>query len=53
MRWRSKAVSPGRRFRVAAPPGIRVCYATLRGAEAALFAAALSRALRGRALRVD
>lgn len=47
------AVSPGRRFRIAAPPGIRVCYATLRGAEAAPFAAALSRALHGRALRVD
>lgn len=47
------AVSPGRRFRIAAPPGIRVCYATLTGAEAAPFAAAVARALHNRPARTD
>jgi DNA-binding transcriptional MocR family regulator len=47
------AVAPGRRFRIAAPPGVRICFATLTEAEAAPFAADLSRALRTRATRMD
>lgn len=42
------AVAPGRRFRIAAPPGVRISYATLRTEEAAPFARALARALAGR-----
>lgn len=40
------AVSPGERFRVASPPGLRVTAATLTPAEAARFASDLARALR-------
>ena len=47
------AVAPGRRFRIAAPPGVRICYATLHEHEAAPFAAACARALRDRAGRLD
>jgi DNA-binding transcriptional MocR family regulator len=47
------AVAPGRRFRIAAPPGVRICFATLTEAEAAPFAAGLARALRTRATRQD
>ena len=47
------AVAPGRRFRIAAPPGIRICYATLGTEEAGPFAADLARALRDRAARLD
>jgi DNA-binding transcriptional MocR family regulator len=47
------AVAPGRRFRIAAPPGVRICFATLTEAEAAPFAADLARALRSRAARLD
>jgi DNA-binding transcriptional MocR family regulator len=47
------AVTPGRRFRIAAPPGVRICYATLRQHEAASFAAGLARALRNRTARLD
>jgi DNA-binding transcriptional MocR family regulator len=46
-------VAPGRRFRIAADPGVRVSYATLQPAEAARFAADLSRSLREPASRVD
>jgi DNA-binding transcriptional MocR family regulator len=47
------AVAPGRRFRIAAPPGVRISYATLREEEAAPFAAEFARALRDRAARLD
>jgi DNA-binding transcriptional MocR family regulator len=47
------AVAPGRRFRIAAPPGIRICYATLDSAEAAPLAAALAAALHSRSARLD
>lgn len=47
------AVAPGRRFRIAAPAGVRICYATLREDEAPAFAAAFHRALRGRPARLD
>lgn len=47
------AVGPGRRFRIAAGPGVRVCFATLESADAARFAADLSRSLRERAPRMD
>jgi DNA-binding transcriptional MocR family regulator len=47
------AVAPGRRFRIAAPPGVRISYATLREEEAAPFAAAFARALRDRVARLD
>lgn len=47
------AVAPGRRFRIASPPGIRICYAALDQAEAAPFAADVARALRHRAPRLD
>lgn len=47
------AVAPGRRFRIAAPPGVRICYATLREEEAAPFAADFARALHSRAARLD
>jgi DNA-binding transcriptional MocR family regulator len=47
------AVAPGRRFRIAAPPGVRICFATLREDEAATFAADFARALHDRAARLD
>ena len=47
------AVAPGRRFRIAAPPGVRLCFATLHEEEAAPFAAGFARALRYRAARLD
>jgi DNA-binding transcriptional MocR family regulator len=47
------AVAPGRRFRIASPPGIRICFATLDPAEAAPLATALAAALRSRAARLD
>jgi DNA-binding transcriptional MocR family regulator len=47
------AVAPGRRFRIAAPPGVRVCFATLEPADAERFAEALARARRARAGRLD
>jgi DNA-binding transcriptional MocR family regulator len=46
-------VGPGRRFRIAAGPGVRVSFATLEPAEAVRFAADLGRSLRERATRVD
>jgi DNA-binding transcriptional MocR family regulator len=47
------AVSPGQRFRIAAPPGIRISFARLAEADAPLFAADLAQALRHRASRLD
>ena len=47
------AVAPGQRFRVAAPPGVRISYARLEETDAASFAADFARALRHRASRLD
>jgi DNA-binding transcriptional MocR family regulator len=47
------AVSPGQRFRIAAPPGVRISFARLAPADAAPFAADFARALRHRASRLD
>jgi aspartate/methionine/tyrosine aminotransferase len=47
------AVAPGRRFRIAAPPGVRVCFATLEPADAERFAAAFARARHARTARLD
>jgi DNA-binding transcriptional MocR family regulator len=47
------AVSPGQRFRIAAPPGVRISFARLDPADAAPFAADVARALRHRASRLD
>jgi DNA-binding transcriptional MocR family regulator len=46
------AVAPGRRFRIAAPPGVRICFATLLPEEAGPFTAALAAALRDRPARL-
>jgi DNA-binding transcriptional MocR family regulator len=50
---RGWAVAMGERFRIAAPPGIRVCYSTLAPAEATSFADDLARVLRQRPGRAD
>jgi DNA-binding transcriptional MocR family regulator len=47
------AVAPGQRFRIAAPPGVRISFATLDEADAPSFAAGFARALRHRASRLD
>jgi len=47
------AVAPGRRFRIASPPGVRICFATLEAADAERFAGAFAAALRSRAARLD
>ncbi len=47
------AVAPGQRFRISAPPGVRISFATLDEAEAPSFAADFARALRQRASRLD
>ena len=47
------AVAPGRRFRLASPPGVRVCYATLGPADAGRLADAFAAALRSRPARLD
>ena len=47
------AVAPGQRFRIAAPPGVRISYARLAEPDAASFAADFARALRHRASRLD
>jgi DNA-binding transcriptional MocR family regulator len=47
------AVAPGQRFRIAAPPGVRVSFARLDPADAESFAAGFAGALRHRALRLD
>ena len=46
-------VGPGRRFRIAAGPGVRVSFATLEPAEAVRFAADLGRSFHEHATRVD
>jgi len=47
------AVAPGQRFRIAAPPGVRISFATLDAADAASFASDFARALRHRPSRLD
>jgi DNA-binding transcriptional MocR family regulator len=47
------AVAPGQRFRIAAPPGVRISFATLEQADAASFAADFAGALRHRTSRLD
>ena len=47
------AVAPGQRFRIAAPPGVRICFATLEADDSASFAADFARALRHRLSRLD
>jgi DNA-binding transcriptional MocR family regulator len=47
------AVAPGQRFRIAAPPGVRISFATLEAADAASFAADFARVLRHRPTRLD
>jgi DNA-binding transcriptional MocR family regulator len=47
------AVAPGQRFRIAAPPGVRISFARLEEADAVSFAAGFARALRHRASRLD
>jgi DNA-binding transcriptional MocR family regulator len=47
------AVAPGQRFRIAAPPGVRISFATLDPADAAAFAAGFARTLRHRTSRLD
>jgi DNA-binding transcriptional MocR family regulator len=47
------AVAPGQRFRIAAPPGVRISCARLEEADAAAFAADFAQALRHRASRLD
>jgi DNA-binding transcriptional MocR family regulator len=47
------AVAPGQRFRIAAPPGVRISFAALDRADAASFAADFARALRHRTSRLD
>ena len=47
------AVAPGQRFRIAAPPGVRISFATLEADDAASFAADFARALRHRPSRLD
>jgi DNA-binding transcriptional MocR family regulator len=47
------AVAPGQRFRIAAPPGVRISFARLAEADAASFAAEFARTLRHRASRLD
>ena len=47
------AVAPGQRFRIAAPPGVRISFATLDSSDAPSFAADFARALCHRASRLD
>jgi DNA-binding transcriptional MocR family regulator len=47
------AVAPGQRFRIAAPPGVRISFARLAEADAPSFAADFARALQHRASRLD
>jgi DNA-binding transcriptional MocR family regulator len=47
------AVAPGQRFRIAAPPGVRISFATLEAADAASFASDTASALRHRLSRLD
>jgi DNA-binding transcriptional MocR family regulator len=45
------AVAPGQRFRVAAPAGVRISFASLEAAEAGALAGDLARCLRQRHAR--
>jgi DNA-binding transcriptional MocR family regulator len=47
------AVAPGRRFRIASAPGVRLCFATLTPDEAPRFAADFARAVADRSGRLD
>jgi DNA-binding transcriptional MocR family regulator len=47
------AVAPGWRFRIASPPGVRVCFASLEPADAERFASAFAAANRYRPARID
>ena len=47
------AVAPGQRFRIAAPPGVRISFAALEAADAASFASDFARALRHQPSRLD
>jgi DNA-binding transcriptional MocR family regulator len=47
------AVAPGQRFRIAAPPGVRISFSTLEAADAVSFASDFARALRHRPSRLD
>jgi DNA-binding transcriptional MocR family regulator len=47
------AVAPGQRFRIAAPSGVRISFATLEAADAVSFAADFARALQHRPSRLD
>ncbi len=47
------AVAPGQRFRMAAPPGVRISFATLEAGDAESFAADFAAALRHRPARLD
>jgi DNA-binding transcriptional MocR family regulator len=47
------AVAPGQRFRIAAPSGVRISYATLAAAGAASFASDFAHALAHRPARLD
>ena len=47
------AVAPGQRFRIAAPPGVRISFSTLDASDTPAFAADFARALRHRASRLD
>jgi DNA-binding transcriptional MocR family regulator len=47
------AVAPGQRFRMAAPPVVRISFAALDAADAATFAADFARALRHQPSRLD
>jgi DNA-binding transcriptional MocR family regulator len=47
------AVAPGRRFRIAAPAGVRVSFATLDTTDAQVFAADFARAPQRRMSRLD
>ena len=47
------AVAPGQRFRIAAPPGVRISFARLAEADAPVVRGRLAHALRHRASRLD
>jgi DNA-binding transcriptional MocR family regulator len=47
------AVAPGQRFRIAAPPGVRISFAALEASDAASFASDFARALRHQPSRLD
>ena len=47
------AVSPGDRFRISSPPGIRIAFATLEVAESEALAQAVADCTRQRPVRTD